>query len=128
MSAAKSSVRWYGSRVSREVREQMKRRLLKAGQLTIRTVRRNISVQGPPRSKPGEFPHRETGELARSLELRFDRRSLTIQVLASASYAPFIETRRSFLRRTLRELRPQLREILIGSSGATGRYKLVETP
>jgi hypothetical protein len=122
----RSTVRWYGPQVTRRVREQMKRRLVKAGQLAVRTVRRNIERRGPPASRPGEFPHRVSGELWRSVGMRLDRRSLSVSIVATAPYAAILETRRSFLRRTLREIRPQLRTIILGSGGGSGHYRFTE--
>lgn len=123
---ARSTVRWYGPQVTMRVREQMKRRLVRAGQLAVRATRRNIDQKGPPASRPGEFPHRQSGDLWRSVGMRLDRRSLSVSIVATAPYAAILETRRSFLRRTLREIKPQLRTILLGSGGGSGHYRFTE--
>lgn len=120
---ASSSVRWHGERVAMKVRERMKRRLEAAGRAALRRVRKNISRQAPPHSMPGEFPHRMSGDLARSLHVETDKRSLTVRVVASAPYAESLERSRPFLRRTLREMRSELRAMIIHGTGASGRYK-----
>lgn len=123
---AKSSVRWYGPQVAQSIRDQMKRRLDRAGRAVAASVRRNISRQGPPHSVPGEFPHRVSGDLQSSIRVETDRRSLTVRVVADAPHAEFIEAKRPFLRRTLREMRSELRAIILGPLGGSGRYKFTE--
>lgn len=122
--STQSGVRWYGERVTMAVRNKMKKRLEKAGRFAVKAVRENIATQAPPASLPGEFPHRQSGDLYRSTEMRLDRRSLTVRIVASAPHAEHVERNRPFLRRTLRKIKPQLREILLGNSGGSGRYKL----
>lgn len=123
---AKSSLRWYGPRVAMAVRNRMKSRLQRAGMAVVRRVRRNIGTQGPPHSIEGEYPHRLSGELSRSVRLETDKRSLEVRVVASAPYADMVERKRPFLRRTLFEMRSELRAIILGTSGGSGRYKFTD--
>jgi hypothetical protein len=81
-----------------------------------------FNTPGPPASLPGEFPHRVSGDLQRSIQMRLDRRSLSVRVIATAPHADVLEARRPFLRRTMRELRPTLRAILLEGRGS-GRFK-----
>ena len=123
---ASSSVRWYGPQVSREIREQMRRRMYRAARAIAARARRNVSRQGPPHSIPGEFPHRVSGELQDSIHVETDARSLTFRIVADAPHAQFVEAERPFLRRTLREMRSELRAIILGPAGGSGRYKFTE--
>lgn len=121
--SARSSVRWYGERVSRSVRERMKGRLKRAADFAAKTTRRNVATPGPPHSLPGEYPHKVSGDLQRSIHVETDKRSLTVRIVADAPHAGIVEEKRPFLRRTLRLIRTQLRAIILGNSGSTGRYK-----
>ena len=110
-----TTVRWYGPAYARMIRGVMRSRLLNAGHFAVRQIKQNIGTQGPPRSKPGEYPHRDTGELQKSVHMQFRRRELSVWIIASAPYAGTVETRRSYLRRTLMEIRPQLQTMLLGN-------------
>lgn len=123
---ARSSVRWYGPQVTRDIREQMKRRLERAARAVAARIRKNIGTQGPPHSVPGEYPHRVSGELQSSIRVETDSRSLTVRIVADAPHAEMVEAKRPYLRRTLREMRSELRSIILGPLGGTGRYKFTE--
>jgi len=121
-----TNVRWYGPRVLQAVRDQMKRRLTTAGRELVQAVRQNIGTSGPPASLPGGFPHRVSGDLQRSIQMRLDRRSLSLRVVATAPHAEHVEAQRPFLRRTMLAMRPTLRRILLGSGGGSGHYRFTE--
>jgi hypothetical protein len=65
---------------------------LGAGAELLRTeVQANIGIQGPPRSVPGEFPHRDSGDLQESIFDDMDPDSLTARVGSTMPYAPTLE-------------------------------------
>lgn len=123
--AKSAKINWHGPRVTREIRAGMRERLLAAGEALAEKVQENIDVQGPPASLPDEFPHKETGELQDSIHVRLDARSLSVDVVADAEHAPFVEEIRPFLRRTMREMKPVLRRIILADKGR-GKFKFAE--
>jgi hypothetical protein len=50
-----------------------------------------IGVQGPPRSHPGEYPHRDTGALQESIEDQLDADNLVARVSSDMPYAGTLE-------------------------------------
>lgn len=121
--ASSVSMKWYGDSVTREIREDLKVRLVAAGDYLVAQVQANIAEPGPPHSAPGDFPHKVSGELSESVSAKFDRRSMSVTVTASAEHAPFVEDSRPFLRRTLRESRSAIRGIMLGRGVSRGRFK-----
>ena len=130
---AKATVKWYGDSYTRDVREMMKVRLQLAAQKLVKKVVENISTQGPPPSTPGQFPHKDRGTLAGSIVSRENLRDLKIEVFSTDPKAGFVEggtahmDPRPFLRRTLVEARPMLRQVMLQRLGsrAGGRFKMV---
>lgn len=125
-----SSIRWYGDQVRQAIRERMRVRLHRAAQAVAQKIRENIGTPAPPHSAPGEFPHVVSGELLRSVGVETDKNSLTSRIVVTADHASEVEEKRPFLRRTLREMRPALRRILLrrlvlDDSGG-GRYGSTE--
>lgn len=76
-----------------------------AAELYRAEIQANIGIQGPPRSVPGEYPHRDTGDLQESIFDDLDPDSLTARVGSTMPYAPTLEEHmnREFLVRTLVE-------------------------
>lgn len=60
---------WNGEQFFASVRERITRNVGKAATELREDYRTLIGIQGPPRSKPGEPPHRDTGDLQASLEV-----------------------------------------------------------
>lgn len=123
-----NELRWYGPSVARQVRDEMKARLALAAEELRAQVVENISTDAPPHSLPGEFPHQISGELADSIRVETDKRSLTVRVVADADYALALElgtanmSPRPFMRRTMLQMRSRLRAIILGGAGR-GRFK-----
>jgi hypothetical protein len=106
-------VQWYGENVIRSVKTNMSIRLHNAGEALAYKIRDNLSVSGPPSSLPGEFPHKDTGELMESIEVRLGRKEFSIRVVAGTPYSKYVEESRPFMRRTLREMKSTIRSILL---------------
>jgi hypothetical protein len=89
-------------RINRRARENVDN----AAEQLLDDTRGNITqVFSPPASRPGQFPHSRTGELARSghTEQLNDGGGIWSAVVFSAGHAGFVERMRPFLARTARE-------------------------
>ena len=62
---------WRGDKFAKVTGAIMTKRLDKAGAMLQEAIKRNLSQQYPPASKPGQFPARRTGRLQRSIKRRF---------------------------------------------------------
>lgn len=77
-------------------------------------LRRNISTPGPEPSRPGEYPHKQSGELARSIKVK-RRNQFRVDVVVEAPHAAYVEASRPFVSRTVAEMRASVeREIRRG--------------
>lgn len=80
-------------------------------------------VDPASRSRPGEFPRADTTRLMKDVYYEVTATDgLTARVGTTLDYGLLLETvmNRSFLRRTLDELRPQITRILTGPSSGPG--------
>lgn len=75
-----------------------------------------IAVDPASRSKPGEFPRADTTRLMKSIFHEHDAATATSRVGTNLKYGVILEFRmnRSFIRRTLNEIRSQLMLIVRG--------------
>jgi hypothetical protein len=121
--AARVTMKWYGDRCERGIRTALENRLAAVGEFLADEIQGNISTQGPPASVPGEFPHKDTGELFSSIYSVINRRALTVRVVATAPHAKYVEASRPFIRRTLFESRAAMRRIMLGAGISRGRFK-----
>lgn len=117
---------WKPENVTRVVDADMHRKMKLAVELLKSKISRNINksvgkaivngrVRITERSKPGEFPRKETGTLQRSLITHVDKRRDSLEGFVGTPliYGIVHEvTGRSFLVRTLNEERVMLRRIL----------------
>ncbi|WP_422928560.1 hypothetical protein [Singulisphaera sp. PoT] len=62
-----------------------------AGGLLAMAIKEKISVQGPPRSKPGDPPHIDSGDLIASYDHATDAARLTAHVGTPIPYAHYLE-------------------------------------
>jgi hypothetical protein len=119
MLAAKAAVRWNQVGYTRDLRLILQDRLYAVGREVVAVVRENIAQVSPPRSQPGDFPHREFGELSASIDFRVNRNRLRVEVFSDSPYALPLElgTRnmaaRPFLRRSLVEARSRVRAVML---------------
>ena len=113
-----SVVRWFGDKIYGGFRRRVfLPRVVAAGDELLVAVRLNIGMAGPPHSKPGEYPRRVTGYMARAVDVAVDEKSLTARVFIRPNEAPYWKFhemgKRPFLSRTLREMRPRIRNKLM---------------
>lgn len=123
---------WFGQRVLRNVNIGVVARLKATAQLLRDKVVINISipvvkVKSPrtgriivtERSKPGEFPRADTTRLMKDIFWEVDERLNRARVGTTLDYGLYLELymNRSFLRRTLNEIAPQLGAIIAGPQG-----------
>ena len=82
-------------------------------------VKRTLGPRGGDRSKPGEFPHKDTGMLRQSIAYDVDRQNLKARIGTPLQYGLYLElgTRkmaaRPFLRRTFNEEKEPIRQIVV---------------
>lgn len=121
--ARRARIKWYGKKVSTDVRREMAGRLNQAAEFLRGEIVRNISIptrtQGP--SREGEFPHADTGKLRQSIfSTRATEQDPSCVVGTNLVYGRVHEIKRSFLRRTLYENLARLRRIVLRGRG--GRF------
>lgn len=96
----------------KKLRRAMTSRLRMVGRSVVSTVRKNISVDGKSfgPSRPGEYPHRQTGELMRSVESQVSGsdQAVSVFIRATAPHAETVEEKRPFMRRTIAEMEHEI--------------------
>ena len=110
---------WMGKAVEAQAKVEAGLKLKLAGQLIADQTKRNIGVStrsnGP--SKPGAFPHKDTGKLQQSI-FASDVEDLTVNIGSPLDYALELELgtdkkpARPFLRRTFDEMLPAVKKIM----------------
>lgn len=127
-------LKWYGDRVTRDVRELLKDNIVAAGYYLRDRVIENISEMSPPASDPGEYPHSVTRELIEATYVDENLTHLSLRVVNNSPHAMPLEqgTRymaaRPFMRRSMLEARAGLRErMLMPARGvSSGRFKFLD--
>ena len=126
-----TKIKWHGPQVQKNIRKGMGIRIKLAAEAVKNQTKRNIrrpvtKIKGPrsgrvqtvpsSRSKRGEFPKQESTRLWKDVYSEM-RGPLEGIISTTLDYGLVLETRmdRSFLRRTLNEMRPTINKIL--SSG-----------
>lgn len=118
---AKGIVKWFGAQVTRSLRQQTVLKLRAATKHVRDRTAENISVDVERlpdgrviRSKPGEFPRRDTRKLFTTLQTFVDSKLLEGRVESPMAYALPLEQDmdRQFLTRTLREELPTVQAIM----------------
>jgi len=124
-----ATVVWNGEKLEAILQLEMSKRLKLATQLVKDQVKLNLNrsvlkYKGPKskktrvlpesRSKPGEFPRKETGDLQKNIFGEMPRPDWGV-VGTTYGYGLLLETQmnRSYLRRTLLEMQPKIRQILV---------------
>jgi len=79
MAVERLHLEWHGEEVKERLNEAAAAGLNAAATALRGHMSFNLSIQGPPRSLPGQFPHMDTGTLRRSLK--------TEKATASSLYA-----------------------------------------
>ncbi len=123
--SAHCRLEWRGREVQARVRKLMAQRLAAVGAAVAEQVKQNISVPGDRKtpSAPDDFPHDIGGELRASIFWRMDG-DMCVIIGSTSRVALFLEygtskmRARSFLRRTLREMRGAVRHFLVDGGQA----------
>lgn len=104
-----ATIKWHLPPLWRKLKKELRKRANRVGVKLVNQIQENISVStrdhGP--SKPGEYPHLDTGALRASIFHRLVDQGVAWQILVGSPlpYAVFLEYNgRSFLRRTLHEM------------------------
>lgn len=98
MPGTRVKMKWSGEQIKREIARQVEKRLDLVGELIRGEIVRNISVSaranGP--SKPGEFPHADTGKLRQSIFWERKDRN-TVIIGSTLKYARHLEMGTSYM-------------------------------
>lgn len=76
----KAEFRWQGGSAPWVVRSAIADAMERGAIHVKRTMRRLISIQGPPRSKPNDPPHKDSGDLYKHIGYVINRQTLTAQI------------------------------------------------
>jgi hypothetical protein len=142
-------INWLGAAVERGLTMTMRARVRLAAQLVRDKVVINIGtpvtklqgrssrsgqftgkrVRPGSRSRPGEFPRAETTRLMKDIFYEVGASGLHAIVGTTLDYGVVLETvmNRSFLRRTLNEMAPQVTRILTSGQGGGGNTSFPNT-
>lgn len=124
-----ATVVWNGEKLEKILELEFSKRIKLATQLVKDQVKLNLNrsvlkYKGPiskkirvlpeSRSRPGEFPRKETGDLQKNIFGETPRPDWGV-VGTTYGYGLLLETQmnRSYLRRTLLEMQPKIRQILV---------------
>jgi len=98
-------------KVAERIVDEVFDNLRRAGDHLADSIRSNISTPGPEASVPGDFPHRQSGDLQGSIRVYANRKTQTVAVVAEAPHAEIVEKMRPFMTRTLIEQMPEIERI-----------------
>lgn len=84
-------LKWYGPQCRQAVHARLAKNLDEAAEYTEESLAALISVQGPPRSTPGNPPHMDTTELWQSIDHVTDTNALVATVGTDKEYAVYLE-------------------------------------
>ena len=96
------SVKWNGERVRAVIVERAMARAERVAKLFAKMLKQNLSTPGPEPSKPGEYPHKQSGKLKSSIRV-VKRNQYRVDVVVGADYAKYVESIRPFVSRTVAE-------------------------
>lgn len=133
----RSTIKWNGTQVERNIRIGLRTRIKLAAQLLrdrvvvniSRPVTKYVSVSGrtrvdsASRSREGEFPKADTTRLMKDIFWRMEDQGESAIVGTTLDYGLLLEVKmqRSFLRRTLLEQQPMIRTILLAGPALPGQ-------
>jgi hypothetical protein len=81
----------FEAQVKAAIQAQLAGNLGDAAALLRSEIQAAIGIQGPPRSHPGEKPHRDTGALQDSIEDQLDADALVARVGSDVPYSATLE-------------------------------------
>ena len=95
-------------KIKRHVEEMLRQRFARVGMLLVNEIKDRTGTEtklaGP--SRPGEYPHRDTGKFHKSLYWKLLRNG--IRVGATVSYSRDLEKTRPFLNRTIQSMKSEI--------------------
>ena len=81
-------LKWYATDVKRAATDAVHARLRNVAEALRDTIRENVSKPYPPASRPGQYPHRRSGDFMRSIHYRSNRAERSFRVFsANVEYA-----------------------------------------
>ncbi len=117
-------ITWYGDQRIAEVKAEVEKRLVKAAIFLKREIQQELSVacgrkgKRRIRSKPGEMPRKDHGELRRSITYTKD--GMKIYIGTNKLYAKYLEfgtskmKPRPFMRPAMMKHREKIKDIITG--------------
>ena len=114
-----NSMSWNGNQFYQHLVEQLDARLGEAAEVLATRMRNNLSEDYPPASMPGQSPHRRTGNLQASVEVKKPQ-PLKRLVGSSAAYAKFLEfgtskmAARPWALKSLMQAKNDLNQVILG--------------
>jgi HK97 gp10 family phage protein len=119
MGFKQSQLIWFPEKVQKALKQAIYEKLQIVGEMMRAAIVRNISIPtrsaGP--SKPGEYPHADTGRLKQDIFYKVDKDSMTVAVGTKLDYGYWLETgtrymaARPFLRTTLSQMKGQIQSV-----------------
>lgn len=100
---------WHGAKIRRALTERGLERLRNAAEELRDYIRGKVSTRYPPASRPGQYPHRRTGDFHRSIRYRVLKELRRMRVYSNDRKAKWLEygtqrmAPRPTFRRALRE-------------------------
>jgi hypothetical protein len=110
------TVKFFMRNIERFTERKISDGLAGASEYLASEIRQNISVQGPPASGAGEFPHQDTGHLHGGISADYSPGSREARVVSTAPYTLGVERKRPFMVRTLEsnKVRGGIRRRMVG--------------
>jgi len=87
----KMKMKWSGGRAARTIKTRLGRNLHLADDVILDAARQSISIQGPPRSLPGDPPHMDSQRLRDSLYDEVDAAGLKSRFGSTEEHAVYTE-------------------------------------
>lgn len=98
----RARVTWLGDAARAKIVAKAGKRAARVANRLAGMIRRNISTAGPDPSSPGEYPHKQTGELKQGIRV-IQRNQYRWDVVSEAPHAAAVERTRPYMQRTLDE-------------------------
>ena len=124
--------KWEGGRAKWAVRSAIADGMEKASLEFVKLVKRKINTPYPPASRPGEPPHRRTGNLRANIDYWINRKELKVMIgpTEDAEYGIYLEygapranlEPRPFLKPSMDEMAPRVQSI-VGRAAQTAFKK-----
>ena len=112
-----NNLKWHGDEFFKKLKAAEAKNLERAAIHLKNEIKKNIS-DAPPASQPGEMPHREDGELRRSIAHEVDANKMIARVGTNKVYGRYLELgtnemlARPFLRPTLAKNRKAIKKLM----------------